>query len=54
VVNDQGSARLRLVTLGHEANGGVEVLSGLTDGDRIIVGDRNGIVDGVKVEAKKR
>ncbi|MBS1717346.1 MAG: efflux RND transporter periplasmic adaptor subunit [Armatimonadetes bacterium] len=51
-VNAEGIARLRIITLGEPINGGVEVLSGLSGGDRIVVGDRSGIEDGVKVEAK--
>jgi RND family efflux transporter MFP subunit len=50
IVNSEGIARLRIVTLGEVTNGDVEVLSGLGKGDRIVVGDRTGINDGAKVE----
>ncbi|MBS1714704.1 MAG: efflux RND transporter periplasmic adaptor subunit [Armatimonadetes bacterium] len=54
VVNDEGRARLRLVTLASGPGPEVEVLTGLAEGDRIIVGDRTGIVDGVSVKADGR
>lgn len=50
VVDSAGIARLRLVTLG-DANGGrVEVLSGLTAGERIVTTTVAGLRDGVKVD----
>lgn len=49
-VNQEGIARLRFVTLGEPTDGRVEVLSGLNDGDRIVVGDRSRVVDGAKIE----
>lgn len=50
-VNDEGIARLRVVTLGDAVGDQVEVLSGLNKGDRIVIGDRKGVEDGAKVEA---
>lgn len=50
-VNDEGIARLRVVTLGEVTGDQVEVLSGLSKGDRIVIGDRKGVEDGAKVEA---
>ncbi len=50
-LNKEGIARLRIVTLGGAFDDQVEVLSGLGNGDRIVVGDRSKIEDGVKVEA---
>jgi multidrug efflux pump subunit AcrA (membrane-fusion protein) len=52
VVNQEGIARLRIITLGEPIDGSVEVLSGLSNGDKIVAGDRAGVTDGVKVEAK--
>lgn len=52
VVNKDGVARLRIVTLGESAGGQVEVLSGLSKGDKVVVGDRSHVVDGVRIEAK--
>lgn len=51
-VNPEGIARLRIVTLGDKDGARVVVLSGLTAGDRIIVGNRDKVVDGVKVAAR--
>ena len=42
-------ATLRIITLGDAQDGQVQVLSGLNKGDRIVVGDRTQISDGVKV-----
>ncbi len=52
-LNEEGIARLRIVTLGEAVGDRVEVLSGLEPGERIVVGDRSGVVDGVKVEAAR-
>lgn len=51
-LNAEGIARLRIVTLGEPTNGHVEVLSGLSKGDRVVVGDRAQITDGTKVGEK--
>ncbi len=51
-VNREGIARLRIVTLGEAFDGSVEVRSGLGQGDRIVIGDRRLVTDGVKVETK--
>jgi RND family efflux transporter MFP subunit len=51
-LNSEGIARLRIVTLGEASAGSVEVLSGLSKGDRIVIGDRSSVADGVKVQAK--
>ncbi|HWA82822.1 MAG TPA: efflux RND transporter periplasmic adaptor subunit [Fimbriimonadaceae bacterium] len=48
-VNREGIARLRIVTLGDTDGPNVVVLSGLSAGDRIVVGDRSKVTDGVKV-----
>jgi RND family efflux transporter MFP subunit len=53
-LNSDGTARLRIVTLGEASGGRVEVLSGLSAGDRIVVGDRSGVSDGVTVKARAR
>ncbi|HSP13994.1 MAG TPA: efflux RND transporter periplasmic adaptor subunit [Thermoanaerobaculia bacterium] len=49
VVDAGGTARLRLVTLGNERDGNVEVLSGLDDGERIVTTITNAVRDGVRV-----
>ena len=51
-LTEKNRARLRIVTLGETTGDQVEVLSGLNPGDRIVVGDRSKVVDGVKVEGK--
>lgn len=50
IVDRQRQARLQFVTLGREENGQVEVLSGLNNGDRIIVKGKDRVNDGDKVE----
>jgi RND family efflux transporter MFP subunit len=50
-VNDQGIARLRIVTLGESIGGQVEVLSGLGTGDRIVLAPISDVADGDKVAA---
>lgn len=49
-LNRDGIARLRIVTVGEPTAGQIEVLSGLSSGDRIVVGNRASVSDGVKVE----
>jgi multidrug efflux pump subunit AcrA (membrane-fusion protein) len=50
VVDKQGFARLRLITAGKSYNNRVEVLSGLSEGERIVSDASGKISDGVKVE----
>ncbi|MFQ6098008.1 MAG: efflux RND transporter periplasmic adaptor subunit, partial [Armatimonadota bacterium] len=45
-VDPEGRARLRLITLGRTFDGEVEVLSGLQDGDRIVVSPSDEVQDG--------
>ena len=49
-LNSEGIARLRIITLGETFGDKVEVLSGLSPSERIIIGDRTQVSDGVKVE----
>lgn len=49
VVNPEGIARLRIVTLGEGTDGQVEVLSGLKAGERIVREGRESVKDGMKV-----
>jgi len=49
VVDGQGIARLRMVTLGHPVAGGVEILSGLSGGERIVAEPGARELDGKKV-----
>jgi RND family efflux transporter MFP subunit len=46
----EGIARLRLVKLGREMGGKVEVISGLSNGERIVIAGANRVTDGAKVE----
>lgn len=46
-------ARLRIVTVGSQTEGQVEILSGLNPGDLIVGGDPSRIQDGDRVEAKR-
>lgn len=52
VVTD-GRARLRIVRLGEEQKGRVEVLSGLSDGETIVIGPPESLRDGDKVVEDK-
>lgn len=48
---DQGNiARMRLVKVGKTVDGRVEILSGLTDGERIVAADSAKVTDGAKLE----
>ena len=51
-VVEEGMARLRLVKTGRQMNGRVEVLSGLSGGERVVVHDAHLLKDGAAVEAK--
>lgn len=50
VVDAQGQARSRVVTVGPEENGMVEVLSGLSGSERVLVGLPQPPADGARVE----
>jgi len=50
VVSGQGIARLRLVKLGRAEGGRVEILSGLSAGERIVTAGADKVTDGAKVE----
>jgi hypothetical protein len=48
-----GKAVRTAITLGAERNGRVEVLSGLSGGEQVIVGKLDGIADNMSVTARK-
>ncbi|MCC5868916.1 MAG: efflux RND transporter periplasmic adaptor subunit [Gammaproteobacteria bacterium] len=48
IVND-GVARRQQVTTGHAANGRIEITSGLSDGDRVVIMGHNALRDGAGV-----
>lgn len=50
VVDGQNIARMRLVKLGRIINDRVEILAGLSNGERIVIGGIEKISDGTKVE----
>jgi RND family efflux transporter MFP subunit len=52
-VNDSGKARLRLVRTGKTFSDGVEILSGLSEGDSVILTNPGALVDGQPVEVTK-
>ena len=52
VVQD-GKAVRRVVTLGAERSGRVEIFSGLAVGERVIVGGLAGLADGMTVTSKQ-
>ena len=49
VVGQDGTAQFRIVTTGKTAEGMIEVLSGVSEGDEIVTSDVNSISDGTKV-----
>jgi len=49
-LNKEGIARLRIVTVGDTMGDRIEVLSGLNLGEKIVVGNREKVADGDKVE----
>jgi RND family efflux transporter MFP subunit len=51
-VADGEVARTRLVTTGERVNGGVEILSGLSAGEKVVVPIPPGLADGARVEAR--
>lgn len=52
VVSAQGIAEVRLVKSGKRFGDRIEILSGLTDGDRIVAAETDRVTDGVRVEAR--
>ena len=50
-VVEEGKARLRLVKSGRQMNGKIEILSGLSGGESVVVRDAHLLTDGVSVEA---
>lgn len=52
-VDDRGVARRRTVSLGSRSNGSVEILTGLSAGDRLIVSGTQNLIDGQKVDASE-
>ncbi len=49
-VSDNGTARQRLVTIGSRSGDRVEVLTGLSSGDRVILASVPGLRDGVRLQ----
>jgi RND family efflux transporter MFP subunit len=52
-VDSQSILEERHVKLGLEDGGGVEVLSGLTDGDRVVIGNRSQFRSGQRIQPKE-
>ena len=52
VVNKDGLTSLRYVTLGKPSSGGVEVLSGLENGDRVVAEANGRELSGKRVEGE--
>ncbi len=50
VVAKDGIARMRLVKTGKKIGERVEIMSGLSDGERLVTGETEKVVDGAKVE----
>jgi len=54
VVGQDGIARFRLIRTGAAHQGAVEVLSGLTPGEQVIVAGLEQVKDGARIEGVKR
>jgi hypothetical protein len=54
VVGQDGAARFRLIRTGETRQGAVEVLSGLTGGEQVIVAGVERVSDGARIEGVKR
>jgi RND family efflux transporter MFP subunit len=52
-VADGGAARSRLITIGTRSGDLVEVLSGLNDGEKVVVSPPAGLSDGIRLEVKQ-
>ena len=52
-IAEDNTAHTRLVTIGTKAKGKVEVLSGLNQGDRVIVPIPIGLADGTPIEVRQ-
>jgi hypothetical protein len=50
-VNENGAARLRDVEVGHQTASETEILSGLSEGETVILHPSNQIADGIKVRS---
>jgi len=53
MVTPQNTVAERKITLGLEGKSRVEVVSGLNEGDRVVVGNRSQFRDGEKVQPKE-
>ena len=53
LVSDGGIAHMRLITTGQKADDAVEVLSGLTAGEKVIFPVPQNLADGAKVETRQ-
>lgn len=53
VVSSDSVARLRSIVTGIEANGAVQVLEGLSEGETIVINGQNNLRDGIKVSILK-
>jgi multidrug efflux pump subunit AcrA (membrane-fusion protein) len=51
-VAEGGTARTRLVTTGQRANDAVEVLSGLSAGEKVVAPVPTGLEDGARLEVR--
>jgi membrane fusion protein, multidrug efflux system len=54
VVGQDNVARFRLVRTGGVRTGGVEILSGLTGGERVVLAGTERVTDGARIEGQKR
>ena len=49
VVNDKNIARFRIIKVGQEIQGFIEIISGLKEKDKVIISNLEAITDGTKV-----
>jgi len=52
-VNDRGKARLRKISIGHRNGLAAEVISGIAEGDEVIVHPDDAVKDGVRIKARQ-
>jgi len=50
IINEEGSAQRRPVVLGYEQQGRIEVIQGLSAGDRVVTAGKGSLSDGARVE----
>ena len=53
-MDGNGAARMRMVSVGEPADGRIEVLAGLQEGDRVVLNPPSSLQDGTTVRGASR